>query len=233
MHTNEAIKVAARFDEWLTASKSLVNLEANSAINISTSLATTINQLAVGGSSASQMSGDGTTLPATTITSFWVALGEKAQMSTDRITMVKYAERTYYGSTAWTEVVNGVTVNHANGTRGTLDARRDFEVNVSQATATLNKATMQAAGARDRSIATAAWNLAQSRNTYETSWAALDLDSSGWSLGDSSLVMMGFGGSSTATTTTTTNTTTVTTTGGGTGITNRAIHPFDGSPACC
>ncbi len=101
MHTNETIKVAARLDEWLTASKSLVNLEANSAINKATSLATAINQLAVGGSSASQMSGDGTTLPATTITSFWVALGEKAQMSTDRITTVKNAERTYYGSTQW------------------------------------------------------------------------------------------------------------------------------------
>ena len=56
-----------------------------------------------------------------------------------------------------------------------------------------------------------------SRNTYETSWAALDLDSSGWSLGDSSLVMMGIGGNSTASTT---NTTTVTTTGSGTGTTS-------------
>ena len=35
-----------RMDEWLTASKSLVNLEANSAINKATSLATAITQLA-------------------------------------------------------------------------------------------------------------------------------------------------------------------------------------------
>ena len=137
--------------------------------------------------------------------SFWTALAEKADLSAEHIRDIKNAEREYYAGWTSTEVVNGQTVTQTTG--GVLDARRDFEVNGSRAKADLHIGTVTAAGVYYREVASAGSQLAQARSTYETDWAALNLESSGWSLGNPYLwLTSGYGGSNGSSTTSGTTT---------------------------
>jgi len=105
---------------------------------------------------------------------FWEALAEKADRSAEYITDTKNAERLNYGRASWSENINGAIIDHLLGSRGVLDARRDFEVGMADAAATQNKALQQAAGTRDRELADAGLQPAQARSTYETDWAHLE-----------------------------------------------------------
>ncbi|MFN9720106.1 MAG: hypothetical protein ACK58L_15515, partial [Planctomycetota bacterium] len=113
---------------------------------------------------------------------FWVALAQKADRSAEYIADTKNAERLYYGRSPWSDNINGAIGEHPFGTRGVLDARRDFEVGMADAAATQNKALQHSAGTRDRELADAGLQLAQARSTYETDWANLNLESSNWKL---------------------------------------------------
>ncbi len=109
---------------------------------------------------------------------FWLAMAAKANQSADYIATTKDAERMYYGRSPWADTVNGAIIDHMNGSRGVLDAQRDYQVGMATASTTENKALQHAAGQQDRELAAAALQLAQSRSIYETNWANLQLDSS-------------------------------------------------------
>ena len=181
----------SKWNAWLTASKGLVNLDAESTIAKAESLADAIEELAtenrVSGSSGSGQTQTNWSAP----NPFWTALAAKADQSAEYIADTKNAERLYYGRSPWSDNVNGAIIDHPSGTRGVLDARRDYEVGMADATATQNKALQHTAGTRDRELAAAAVQLAQSRGAYEISWANLNLESSNWHLDQSALPITG------------------------------------------
>ena len=183
----------SKWNAWLTASKGLVNLDANSTIAKAESLADAIDELAtatenrVYGSSGSGQTQTNWSAP----NPFWTALATKADQSAEYIADTKNAERLYYGRSPWSDNVNGAIIEHQFGTRGVLDARRDYEVGMADATATQNKALQHTAGTRDRELAAAAVQLAQSRGAYEISWANLNVESSRWHLDQSALPITG------------------------------------------
>lgn len=144
------------------------------------SLATAISGLASQFPDSTAGSSSGTT--AATPNSFWTALAQKAQASADFIATTKTAERYYYGSTPWADYVNGAVIDHSFGSKGILDARRDFEVDSAAAAATLNKGLQSQVSQRDLKFADATLQLAKARSSYETGWAALNVDSSGFVL---------------------------------------------------
>ena len=181
----------SKWNAWLTASKGLVNLDAESTIAKAESLAVAIDELATE-NPVSGFSGSGQTQTNWSAPNpFWTALAAKADQSAEYIADTKNAERLYYGRSPWSDNVNGAIIEHQFGTRGVLDARRDYEVGMSDATATQNKALQHTAGTRDRELAAAAAQLAQSRGAYEISWANLNLESSGWHLDQSALPITG------------------------------------------
>ncbi len=174
-------------DAWLTASKGLVNLDTESTIQRAQGLAAAIGELAGEHPVYVDNGQSGYTFD----NPFWVALAQKANQSAEYMADMKNAERLYYGRSPWSETVNGAVIDHMNGTRGVLDARRDFEVGMADAAATQNKALQQAGGTRDRELADAGLQLAQARSTYETDWANLNLESSDWKLDQPTLPING------------------------------------------
>ena len=128
----QATLAQQRWNAWLTGAKSLVNLNAESSISRAQSLVTAIGQLVNeqpvtwSGSGSGSGSGVGYSAP----NPFWAALAQKAQLSSDYITATKNAERLYYGRSPWSDNVNGAIIEHQFGTRGVLDARRDYEVGI-------------------------------------------------------------------------------------------------------
>jgi hypothetical protein len=174
-------------DAWLTASKGLVNLDTESTIQRAQGLAAAIGELA----GEDRVHVDNGQSGYEIDNPFWVALSQKANQSAEYMADMKNAERLYYGRSPWSETVNGAVIDHMNGTRGVMDARRDFEVGMADAAATQNKALQQAGGTRDRELADAGLQLAQARSTYETDWANLNLESSNWKLDQPTLPITG------------------------------------------
>ncbi|GDX93652.1 hypothetical protein LBMAG46_36610 [Planctomycetia bacterium] len=174
-------------DAWLTASKALVNLDTESTIQRAQGLAGAIGELAGDDRVHVENGQSGYDID----NPFWVALAQKADRSAEYIADTKNAERLYYGRSPWSETVNGAVIDHMNGTRGVLDARRDYEVGTADAAATQNKALQHSAGTRDRELADAGLQLAQARSTYETEWAGLNLETSDWKLDQPTLLITG------------------------------------------
>ena len=189
----EALLDQQKWDAWLTGSKALVNLNADSTIARATSLATALGGLA---SQNTSYDNNGVAI----LHPFWTALAEKVDLSAGHIADIKNAEREYYAGWTSTQIVNGQTVTLTTG--GVLDARRNFAVNASRAKADLHIGTVTAAGVYQREVASAGSQLAHARSTYETDWAALNLESSGWSLGNPYLWLTSGAGGSTGSSTT-------------------------------
>ncbi len=178
-----------RWDAWLKGSKNLVNLDTETAIADSQNLATAIGNLAEQDRATGFNANNDTTW--SVANPFWRALADKAQLSADYIKTTKSAERTYYGRNPWSENQNGAIIDYLQGSRGVLDARRDFEVGAVTAQASLQKNAQAAAGQRDRELADAANALAQARSTYEVSWAQMGNEDHRWKLMESQFPILG------------------------------------------
>ena len=110
----QATLAQERWDAWLTGSKALVNLDANSGIAKAQSLADAIGDLA---NEYADTHSDSEGIAYTTPNTFWATLAQKADLSADYISKTKNAARFYYGSTPWADYVNGAVIDHSLAVR--------------------------------------------------------------------------------------------------------------------
>jgi len=154
-----------RANDWVSKISQLVRLNATSSNGLAQSLADAIRNMAtqypvttIGGMSAlgQPMMGVSQANP------FWMALANKAELAADYLSSVNRAQTNYL--TGRTEIVGG---DVAILLPGMLQHQADLRISQSAATRDYNKATVEAAGQRDRTLANTRTNLAAAKGTWE------------------------------------------------------------------
>lgn len=153
-----------RANDWVSKISQLVRLNATSSNGLAQSLADAIRNMAtqypvttIGG-----MSALGQPMGVSQANPFWMALANKAELAADYLSSVNRAQTNYL--TGRTEIVGG---DLAIMFPGMLQHQADLQISQSAATRDYNKATVEAAGQRDRTLANARTNLAAAKGTWE------------------------------------------------------------------
>ena len=153
-----------RANDWVSKISQLVRLNATSSNGLAQSLADAIRNMAtqypvttIGG-----MSALGQPMGVSQANPFWMALADKAELAADYLSSVNRAQTNYL--TGRTEIVGG---DVAIMLPGMLQHQADLRISQSAATRDYNKATVEAAGQRDRTLANARTNLAAAKGTWE------------------------------------------------------------------
>ena len=153
-----------RANDWVSKISQLVSLNATSSNGLAQSLADAIRNMAtqypvttIGG-----MSALGQPMGVSQANPFWMALANKAELAADYLSSVNRAQTNYL--TGRTEIVGG---DLAIMLPGMLQHQADLRISQSAATRDYNKATVETAGQRDRTLANARTNLAAAKGTWE------------------------------------------------------------------